>query len=174
MNLLAQSAYPGIDGFLGFRGSLMLDVVFLAMFAVLPGLAVSIYAVKQGKFELHKKLQLLLGGVLLLAVLAFEVDMRLHDWEPRAAASPYFRGDAADVDWSSTVGVSLIVHLFFAIPTTLLWIMVIVQALRKFPSPPQPGQHSNAHKFWGWLATLEMFGTAVTGWIFYYLAFIAT
>ena len=35
MNLLGQTTdYPGIDGFLGFRGSLMLDVVFLAMFAV--------------------------------------------------------------------------------------------------------------------------------------------
>ena len=39
---LAQST-----GFLGTRGSLMLDVVFLAMFAVLPLLALSIYLVKQ-------------------------------------------------------------------------------------------------------------------------------
>ena len=59
-------------------------------------------------------------------------------------------------------------------PTAVLWTVVIVQALRKFPRPPQPGQHSAAHKFWGWLAVIEMFMTAVTGWIFYYLAFVAT
>ena len=38
--------YPGIDGFLGTRASLMLDVVFLAMFAVIPTMAVSVHLVK--------------------------------------------------------------------------------------------------------------------------------
>ena len=42
MMLLSQS-YPGIGGFLGTRGSLMLDVVFLAMFVVVPLLAVSVW-----------------------------------------------------------------------------------------------------------------------------------
>jgi hypothetical protein len=167
--VLAQT-YPGIDGFLGFRGSLMLDVVFVAMFAVLPALGISIYLVKQGRFELHKKLQLTLGIVLLLTVIAFEVDMRLNEWTKRAVPSPYF---SLDAKWSCPAGVALIIHLFFAIPTTLLWAVVTVQALRKFPNPSQPGKHSASHKFWGWLAVLEMFGTALTGWIFYYLAFVA-
>ena len=171
MILLAQTrSYPGIDGFLGFRGSLMLDVVFLAMFAVLPVLAVSIYLVKQGRYELHKKLQLTLGLVLLVAVVAFEVDIRLHDWTERAVASPYF---SAAAKWSCPAGIALIVHLFFAIPTTLLWTVVTAQALRKFPRPPLPGTHSASHRFWGWLAVTEMCGTALTGWIFYYLAFVA-
>jgi uncharacterized membrane protein YozB (DUF420 family) len=169
MNLLADT---GIDGFLGSRASLMFDVVFLAMFAVLPVLAVSIYLVKQRRYELHKRLQLTLGVVLLIAVAAFEVDVRLNDWEPRAAASPYFAGEKNDMDWSCPVGVGLIVHLFFAIPTAFIWTIVIVQALRKFPSPPLPGTHSASHKFWGWLAVIEMFFTAVTGWVFYYLAFV--
>jgi putative membrane protein len=170
MHLLAQSDYPGIDGFLGFRGSLMLDVVFLAMFAVLPALAWSIYLVKQRRYELHKRVQLMLGLVLLLAVAAFEVDMRISGWEPRAQDSPYFSPEAK---WSCPAGVALIIHLFCAVPTALLWTLVIVQALRKFPRPPQPGRHSNAHKFWGWLAVVEMFLTALTGWLFYYLAFVA-
>jgi putative membrane protein len=167
--VLAQT-YPGIDGFLGFRGSLMLDVVFLAMFAVLPALAASIYVVKQRRFELHKKLQLTLGVILLLAVVAFEVDIRLNGWTERAQPSPYF---SLDAKWSCPAGVALIIHLFFAIPTTLLWTVVTVRALRKFPDPPQPGTHSASHKFWGWLAVLEMLGTALTGWVFYYLAFVA-
>lgn len=174
MNLLAQRTdYPGIDGFLrflGFRGSLMLDVVFLAMFAVLPVLAISVYLVKRRRFELHKKLQLTLGMVLLVAVVAFEVDMRIHDWTERADLSPYF---SAETKWSCPAGIALIIHLFFAIPTALVWAVVTVQALRKFPHPPQPGTHSASHKFWGWLAVLEMCGTALTGWIFYYLAFVA-
>jgi hypothetical protein len=168
--VLAQT-YPGIDGFLGSRGSLMLDVVFLAMFAVLPLLAISIYLVKRRRFDLHKKLQLALGIVLLIAIVAFEIDIRLNDWTQRAIPSPYF---SADAKWSCSVGVAPIIHLLFAVPTTLLWIVVTVRALRNFPRPPQPGTHSAAHKFWGWLAVIEMCGTALTGWIFYYLAFIAT
>jgi putative membrane protein len=170
--ILAQAGYPGINGFLGTRGSLMLDVVFLAMFVVLPVLAVSIALVKRGNFALHKTLQLVLGIVLLIAVVAFELDMRfMSGWVERAGPSPYFNAEAK---WSCPAGVSLIVHLCFAVPTTFLWIYVIVMALRKFDSPPHPNAYSPTHKFWAWVATFEMFMTAITGWIFYYLAFIAT
>ena len=166
-NLLAQST-----GFLGTRGSLMLDVVFLAMFAVLPLLATSIYLVKQKKYALHKLINLILGVVLLVAVLAFEIDMRFFtDWEVLAKDSPYF--DAA-AKWTSVAGLALIIHLCFAIPTLLLWIWVIVQALRKFPSPPVPGEHSQAHSKFAWLAAGGMFMTAITGGVFYYLAFVAS
>ena len=165
--LLAQ-----FRGFLGNNSSLMLDVVFLAMFAVLPLLALSIYLVKQKRYALHKRINLILGTVLLIAVLAFEVDMRFFtEWEELAKDSPYFDEKNA---WTSTAGIALIIHLCFAIPTLLLWIYVIVQALRKFPAPPLPGSHSLAHKRFGWLAAGGMFMTAVTGGIFYYLAFVAT
>ena len=162
-----------LPGFLGSRGSLMLDVVFLAMFLVVPVLLFSVYQVKyRRQYQLHKFVQLILGTVLLLAVGAFEVDMRFFtDWKALAAPSPYF--DVAQ-PWTSVVGYSLIVHLSFAIPTLLLWIVVIVQALRHFPSPPQPGVHSAWHRRWGMIATVGMVMTAVTGWIFYYLAFMAT
>ncbi len=83
--------YSGMNGFLGTRASLMLDVVFLAMFVVLVALAASIYLVRSRRlYEWHKRIQLLLGGVLLVTLALFEVDVRLHDWRERAAASPYF------------------------------------------------------------------------------------
>jgi hypothetical protein len=168
--LLAQ--YPGIDGFLGTRGSVMLDVVVLAMLAVLPLLAISIYLVKvRHQYLLHKKLQLAMGALLLLAVGAFEVDMQfLTEWELRAEPSPYF---AVAEKWSCPAGMSLLVHLCFSIPTPCLWVIVIVRAVRNFPHPPLPGPHSAAHKFWGWLATIGMVLTAITGWVFYWLAFVA-
>lgn len=162
-----------LPGFLGSRGSLMLDVVFLAMFLVVPVLLFSVYQVKfRGQYQLHKRLQLILGTVLLLAVGAFEVDMRFFtDWKALAGPSPFF--DRAH-PWSCPVGISLLVHLSFAIPTLALWIVVIVQALRHFPSPPIPGVHSAWHRRWGMIATAGMTLTAVTGWIYYYLAFVAS
>ena len=162
--------YPGIDGFLPWRASLMLDVVFLAMFAVIPVLAVSVHLVKRhGKFALHKRIQVTLGVLLLLAVTAFEVDMRINGWRERAADSPYY-AEGWTEGW---VNRSLAVHLVFAVSTALLWIYVIVQALRKFPNPPVPCQYSPIHKRWARLAAVDMTLTALTGWTFYYLAFVA-
>lgn len=177
MNLLrlCLDSFPSIlaqSGILPFNSSLMLDVVFLAMFAVLPLLGLSIYLVKQKKYALHKRINLVLGGVLLVAVLAFEIDMRFFtDWEVLAKDSPYFREQSK---WTSVAGLALIIHLCFAIPTLLLWIYVITQAVRNFPSPPTPGAHSRAHSKTGWLAAGGMFMTALTGGVFYYLAFVAT
>jgi len=155
------------DGFLGTRASLMLDVVFLAMFVVVPALAWSVYLVKvRRNYGLHKQVQVLLGSVLLVAVVLFEVDIRLYGWSHRASASPY----AAD----GTVMKVLYVHLFFAVSTTGLWIVVIYRALKNFASPPTPGPHSVWHKRWGWIAAIDMVCTSITGWTFYWLAFVAT
>ena len=172
--VIAQGeTYRGIGGFLGSRGSLMLDVVFLAMFVVVPLLALSLWLVKYRRnYQLHKTLQLTMASVLLVAVLLFEIDMQFFtEWEQRAEPSPYF--DPAH-KWSCLAGRALIVHLSFAVPTLLLWIMVVVQALRKFSRPPSPGPHSQWHARWATLAAAGMFMTAVTGWIFYWLAFVAT
>src|SRR5579863_724866 len=38
---------------------------------------------------------------------------------------------------------------------------------------PMSGPHSASHRFWGRLAALDMLCTAVSGWTFYWLAFVA-
>jgi hypothetical protein len=158
-----------MDGFLGTRASLMLDVVALAMVAVLPVLAVSIYLVKvRRQYVWHKRIQLALGAALLLTVVLFEADVRINGWRHRAADSA-FAGHAGGTDW---VTISLGVHLFFSITSALLWLVVIARALRNFPNPPQPAAHSNWHRPFGWLAAIDMTLTAITGWIFYWLAFV--
>lgn len=147
----------------------MLDIVFLAMFIVVPVMAWSIWLVKyRQRYLLHKRVQLALAVVLLAAVLAFEIDMRFFtDWEERARESLYF---SSPINW---VKLALAVHLCFAVPTTLLWIYVTWHALVNIPNPPGPSQHSAKHIRWARLAAWEMLGTAVTGWVFYYLAFMA-
>lgn len=164
----------GLPGFLpGSRASLMLDVVFVAMFAIAPVLLLSIYLVRtRRRYALHKRLQLALAGILLVAVGLFEIDMQLFtDWEALAEGSPYYQPGNK---WGSTVGRSLVIHLSFAVPTLVLWIVVVVQALRRFSSPPLPGGHSRWHARYGWLATVGMLLTALTGWVFYWLAFVAS
>jgi putative membrane protein len=169
--IVLADSYPGIDGFLPGRGSLMLDVVFVAMLVIVPVLAASVYLVRYRRhYALHKKLQLAMAGVLLVTVALFEIDIRLHDWTRRAVESPYFNPAR---EWSCPAGVALIVHLSFAVPTLLLWVVVVVQALRNFARPPAPGPHSRWHACWGMAAAVGMALTAATGWVFYWLAFVA-
>lgn len=147
----------------------MLDLVFVAMFLIVPLMGLSIYLVKYRRsFHLHKWLQIGMGIVLLVAVAAFEIDMRFFTgWKQFAASSRFW----IEGSWN-WVWYSLIVHLFFAVPTPFIWIFVIVQALRKFPSPPAPNEYSASHVYWARLAAIEMTMTAVTGWVFYVIAFV--
>jgi hypothetical protein len=160
-----------IDGFLGTRASFMLDFVFLAMFLVVPLMGFSIWLVKYRRQYLwHKRLQVLLGAVLLVAVVAFEADIRIseyqgHPWSTRAFVPPA-------TEPASIVYQVLYVHLFFAVTTTVLWVFVIVQALRKFDKLATPNAYSATHMFWAKLAAIDMTLTAVTGCTFYYLAFM--
>ena len=160
----------GIDGFLGTRASFMLDFVALAMIALLPVLGWSIYQVKyRRRYVLHKRVQLVLGVVLLVTVAVFEADMRINGWRQRAAASPYVAADGS----IGLVEVVLGVHLCFSISTGLLWIFVIARALRSFPNPPASAAHSAWHVRYARLAAYDLVCTAVTGWVFYWLAFVA-
>jgi len=158
--------FSGLSGFLGTRASLMLDVVFLAMFLVLPVLGVSIAMVRfRRNYAWHKRAQLILALVLFIAVAAFEIDMQfISGWRDRAATSPF---------WKTGVMSSLYIHLIFSISTFVLWIYVVAGALRNIPRPPGPSAYSHRHMFWARLAAIDLVLTALTGWIFYWLAFVA-
>jgi len=166
--MLAQMSE--FHGFLPTRGTFMLDFVFVAMIAIIPVMAWSIYLARyQRRYELHKRVQVLLALVLLVAVVLFEIDVRFFtDWESLAAASPYFEPDAWCVVWYA-----LAVLLCFAVPSPFLWAFVIIQAWRRFPRPAAPSAYSPLHIFRARVAAIGMFMTAVTGWIFYWLAFVA-
>ena len=106
-----------------------------------------------------------LGAILLVVVILFEIDIRLHGWETRAAS------DAGSMP-AATVWYALYIHLVFAISTIILWPVTIYLALRNFSNPPEPGPHSRIHVPLARLAALDMVMTAVTGWGFYWLAFL--
>lgn len=136
------------------------------MLLVLLILAFSVYLVRaKQNYKLHRLIQLVTASVLLVTLVVFEVDIRINGWRDLAEASPYF--ESGVVDWS------LWIHLMFAIPTPIVWGAVIWFGLAKFKESFHAGDFNRVHRFWGWIATALMAGTAVTGWIFYYLAFVA-
>ncbi len=162
--------YP-ITGFLPWRGPFMIDVIVVAMALVLIALGSSLFLVKyRQKYRRHKITQLCLAGGLLFLLVFFEIDIQfVENWRERADLSPYY--DAAG--GSGLVIYALWIHLLFATTTLALWLLVILRALNQFPNPPRPNQHSAYHSRWGTVAAIDMALTAVSGWTFYFLAFVA-
>ncbi len=161
----------GLDGFLPGRASLMLDAIVVTMFFVLLALCTSIYLVRfRKRYRAHKWIQIILASSLMAVLVLFEIDVHFIDnWIQRADASPYFDASTG----TGLVAYSLGIHLFFAITTFALWLLVILRALRNFPKSPSPNDHSRFHRRWGRVAALDMLFTTLTGWIFYWLAFVA-
>lgn len=161
------------DGFLGYRTSFMLDFVVCALILIVPLLVYSLWLVKAKKnFLAHKRLQVTLGIILLVAVGAFEIDLQVvhGGWENIVSKSHPDETDlAAKVEQARPY---LWVHLVFAVTTPFLWFTTLALALRRFASPPSPGIHSQTHKILGWLSTFDITLTAITGLIFYYVAFM--
>ena len=149
----------------------MLDFVALAMLAVVVVLALSIYLVRYKKNKrLHRTIQVATAVTLTLALIAFEIDVRfVTKWRELAQASPFYQ--------SGWVDRCLWIHLLFAIPTPLVWGVVIYMALRRFKSDFSSemagSSFSQFHRISGRIAAALMFLTAITGWIFYYVAFVA-
>ena len=158
------------DGFLGYHASLMLDAVVVALVLVVPVLLFSLYSVKiRRRYTLHRNLQLGLAVTLLLAVLAFEIDMHFVQGGWRQVVQ---KGPPVTTEQLALIQRVLRIHLCFAGSTPFLWATTIILALRRMPNPPMPCAHSRLHKTLGWLSTIDLVMTSITGLIFYYVAFI--
>jgi uncharacterized membrane protein YozB (DUF420 family) len=150
-----------------------MDVVLVGLIALLPVLAWSIALVRRGRYAAHKRLQLFIVAALLVAIVVFEIDIRLiSDWRVRAAGAAAW-GGAPNPWWPVGVLTALGIHLVFAVSTLVLWVWVVWEALARFPVPPAPGTHGPRHRTMARLAAIDLVLTAITGTVFYWLAFVA-
>lgn len=152
-------------------GSLTLDLLVATMLVVAIGLAISVVAARYGRrYRLHRGIQIGLSVLLAIVLVAFEIDVRfVSDWRALAEDSPWFDPERFDL-----VEGALAVHLCFAIPTLFVWTATLLFALRRFGRKCEPGPFSPTHRFWGRVSAALMLLTVATGWVFYYLAFVAT
>jgi putative membrane protein len=166
-NYFGEKAILMDSGFLPARGSFMLDLVTVAMFVVSILLIYSVYLAKSKRnYRGHRAIQITLASVLLIVIIAFEIDIRfLTDWRAQAEKSAYYSSG-----WVDRV---LIIHLSFAIPTLFIWIAIVWLALAKMGADFSNHAHRQFHRRLGWLGTIFMLMTAVTGWIFYWVSFVA-
>lgn len=152
-------------GFLGTRGDLLMDVVVVAI-VLTPFLFLwAVRFARRGQYTQHRNLQTTLLGVLLAAVILFEVDIRVSGGtEAFLAGSPHL--GSALLKWL------LRVHVLVAVASFSLWCFLVGQAWRA-RMDLHPHLFTAAHRRRGYLVFAGTIFTAVSGVWLYWLGFVA-
>ncbi|MEE2637815.1 MAG: hypothetical protein VYE68_11355 [Acidobacteriota bacterium] len=139
----------------------MIDAVTASFLVTLPELFWSRRRARRGDYAGHKRVQLSLAIVLVVTVIAFEVDLRMRAGIIEMVAMSPFAG-------THLLNVTIWVHLFVAITTSVIWLGLIGALVVRFANPP-PNRFSRVHRGWGIIRMVDMLATGVTGVMLYVL-----
>ncbi len=152
------------SGFLGTRGDILMDLVIVAFLLIMPVLLMSWRCARCGDYTRHRALQIGLASVLAVAVVLFEIDLKLSGGIFILTAPSAYSG--------TTLLNSLIYgHMLVAIGSVLVWAPLLLFSAKHFGNPPQPGVFSERHRFWGRVGMLLMMLSGLSALPLYYLGF---
>lgn len=143
------------QGFLGTRADLLMDIVIVALVAVVPIVLYNWQLARTRRWGRHKAMQITLAVLLGLVVALFEYNLRLQGGIFEATRASSYAG-------TPTLDFWIWFHTFFAITTLFIWAGLIVASLRRFPVPPAPGPFSATHRRWGRIGMVWMLVTGLT------------
>lgn len=99
------------------------DIVVISMVIILPLLGYSMRKVKHERnYALHKRIQLLMFGVLFFVVLLFEYDMTQHGGIFEMVKGSAYEG-------TFFLNFMIYFHTFLSITTSLIWILLLPPTL---------------------------------------------
>lgn len=153
------------QGFLGTRADVLMDVVFVATLATPFIVAWGVRFASKGNYARHRAVQTTLLAVLLVAVILFEVDVRLSG------------GSGSLMKGSSYAGTGLLrgitlVHVLGNVATFILWLWLVVKSRRRFGTPELPGPFTATHKRAGSVVFGGLVFGAVSAVAMYVLGFV--
>jgi len=155
----------GTDGILGSRATAAVDVAYLLLLVIIPLFVWSLEALLvRRNYRLHKRIQLALTPAFLVAFAILARDFLLGDWRTRAVK------DAGEAIAPITL-MTLSIHVAFLVTSLLIWVVLLVAAIRRVPNPPGPCKFGPTYLFWIVLLGLQTFLAMLTGWEFYMLAY---
>lgn len=152
------------NGFLGTRADLLMDLVLIGIL-ITPILMLYAFSLaKQKRFVAHRNLHVTLISILILAVILFELDIRLSGGsEAFLSGSPYAE--------TKFMKVLLTFHILIAIASFTTWIGLETQSWKSFREA-LPGNFSYRHIQVGWVVYSGVVVTAITGLGLYILGFV--
>ena len=152
-------------GFLGTRADILMDLVLLSFLVILPAICWSWLKVRAGSYQTHKTTQLTLGAILFVAVVLFELDLKLSGGIFELTKDSRYNGTVLLNSW-------IYGHALVAILTSFIWVGLIVFSLRRFPKPPEPSEFSRTHRFWGRTGMVTMMMAGLSAFPLYYYGFM--
>lgn len=147
-----------------------MDYTFIIMTAVLAVTLVApifiYYAIKKAKqkdFKTHKKIQTVVYGVCIAAILTLELLIRFSG----GSGSMFEDSSYADSKVFKTI---LIAHIIGAVLTYIVWTFLIIKSHRKF-TKTLPGNFSNTHKVLGISVFIGLIYTGVSAFVVFLMTF---
>jgi putative membrane protein len=150
-------------GFLGTEAPFMMDVVVVSLILVVPLLAFSISKARSGAIKCHRRLQIILSITLSIAVVLFELEMRLAGGIKSIIEAHRYTFSYRCFLWF---------HIFLAVSTLVLWAITFFHANKNFDGQNLLESYKPKHRILGKCSTLALLLTSTTGLVVYAWSFL--
>ncbi len=147
------------------RSDILIDAIVLATVLAVPILVYAIAMVRQGRIVLHRRIQLSLTWIFVIATIALEVDIRMAGGMDHFSKGGAYEGTAL-LRWV------LYVHLAIAFANAVGWIAFPVWSSIAYRRGTLPGPSSATHRWYGKVCAVLCVLTAVTGVGLYVVGFV--
>jgi hypothetical protein len=154
------------DGFLGVRGNLLTDFVFVCNLVAPIWAVMAAGAARRGEHERHMRLQMGLWMAMLANLFLLEGLIRL------SGGSGSLMGDSP---WAGTtvLEAAFLVHVVPAVATYLLWSWLVIVTYRRWRKSAM-APFAPRHRMLGKVVIAGLVWTAISSCFVYYLTFAAT
>ncbi|MHA3770988.1 hypothetical protein ACXR0O_05555 [Verrucomicrobiota bacterium sgz303538] len=147
------------------RADLIVNGCYLVTLLAAPAATYTVMLARQGRFELHKRLQTLLLAICYAAVLVLEIRIRVAGGSGALMQGSVYTG-------SGLLRTVATAHIAGAVVTYAIWGWLLFVSHRAFRRT-LPGTFSKSHKRWGWSVLLGLWFTAVSATAVYWMVFVA-
>lgn len=147
------------------RADLVVNVCFLVTLLSAPAATYTVKLARQGRVELHQRLQTLLLTICYTAVIALEIRIRMAGGSGGLMKGSVYAG-------SGILRTVATAHIAGAVATYAIWGWLLFTSRRAFRKT-LPGSFSKAHKRWGWTVLLGLWFTALSATAVYWMVFVA-
>lgn len=153
------------DGFLGSRGNLLTDVVFVCNLIAPAWALLAASLARHGRHHEHMRLQVGLWALMLANLFMLEGHIRLSGGSGSLVAGSPHVG-------TTLMSVAFLLHIAPAVATYVLWSGLVVVSYRRRGTPAL-GAFSPRHRLLGKIVIAGLIWTALSACFVYYLTFWA-